>query len=227
MMSDHLKDPLEDFSGRVPIFPLPNVVFFPHTFLPLNIFEERYRAMVADAAKGEKLICMTLLKPGYDEDYEGSPPIHTTGTVGFMPLKKDQKDGTSDILLVGMDKVKINEIPSDTPYRMAEVEILHEIIGESDTEALQDKIFQQFNLLTDDNLLSIATQFFSEGLDFEMAVNLVISHLEIEAGEKQKLLELDDLSLRAKVLLQYLESDLRVDIASDFGIGSAGDLRMN
>jgi len=226
-MSDLWKDPLEDFSGKMPIFPLPNVVFFPHTFLPLHIFEERYRAMVADAANGEKLICMALLKPGYEDDYEGSPPIHTVGTVGFMPMKKDHADGTSDILLVGMDKVKIKEITSDTPYRMAEVEILYDVVGESDPEALQEKIFQQFNVLNDDNLLSAATQFFSEGLDFEMAVNLVISHLEIEGEEKQKLLDLGDLSLRAKVLLQYLESGLRVDFAADFGIGFAGDLRMN
>jgi hypothetical protein len=227
MMSDLWKDPLEDFSGKMPIFPLPNVVFFPHTFLPLHIFEERYRAMVADAANGEKLICMALLKPGYEDDYEGSPPIHTVGTVGFMPMKKDHADGTSDILLVGMDKVKIKEITSDTPYRMAEVEILYDVVGESDPEALQEKIFQQFNVLNDDNLLSAATQFFNEGLDFEMAVNLVISHLEIEGEEKQKLLDLGDLSLRAKVLLQYLESGLRVDLAADFGIGFAGDLRMN
>ncbi len=226
-MSDLWKDPLEDFSGKMPIFPLPNVVFFPHTFLPLHIFEERYRAMVADATNGEKLICMALLKPGYEDDYEGSPPIHTVGTVGFMPMKKDHADGTSDILLVGMDKVKIKEITSDMPYRVAEVEILHDVVGESDPEALQEKIFQQFNVLNDDNLLSAATQFFSEGLDFEMAVNLVISHLEIEGEEKQKLLELGDLSLRAKVLLQYLESGLRVDLAADFGIGFAGDLRMN
>ena len=226
-MSDLWKDPLEDFSGEMPIFPLPNVVFFPHTFLPLHIFEERYRAMVADAVNGEKLICMALLKPGYEDDYEGSPPIHSVGTVGFMPMKKDHADGTSDILLVGMDKVKIKEITSDMPYRVAEVEILHDVVGESDPEALQEKIFQQFNVLNDDNLLSAATQFFSEGLDFEMAVNLVISHLEIEGEEKQKLLELGDLSLRAKVLLQYLESGLRVDLAADFGIGFAGDLRMN
>ena len=227
MMSDLWKDPLEDFSGKMPIFPLPNVVFFPHTFLPLHIFEERYRAMVADATNGEKLICMALLKPGYEDDYEGSPHIHTVGTVGFMPMKKDHADGTSDILLVGMDKVKIKEITSDMPYRVAEVEILHDVVGESDPEALQEKIFQQFNVLNDDNLLSAATQFFSEGLDFEMAVNLVISHLEIEGEEKQKLLELGDLSLRAKVLLQYLESGLRVDLTADFGIGFAGDLRMN
>jgi len=226
-MSDLWKDPLEDFSGKMPIFPLPNVVFFPHTFLPLHIFEERYRAMVADATNGEKLICMALLKPGYEDDYEGSPPIHSVGTVGFMPMKKDHADGTSDILLVGMDKVKIKEITSDMPYRVAEVEILHDVVGESDPEALQEKIFQQFNVLNDDNLLSAATQFFSEGLDFEMAVNLVISHLEIEGEEKQKLLELGDLSLRAKVLLQYLESGLRVDLTADFGIGFAGDLRMN
>jgi len=226
-MSNIWQKPLEEFSSRVPVFPLSDVVFFPHTFLPLHIFEERYRAMAADAADGEKLICMTLLKPGYEEEYEGSPPIHTIGTVGFMPLKKDRADGTSDILLVGMDKVKIKEIHSDKPYRMAEVEILNDVIGESDPAALKDKIFQQFDLLGSDDIVAVAAQFFREGLDFEMAVNLIIAHLAIEPEEKQKLLELDDLSLRAKVLLQYLESGLRVDMAANFGIGSAGDLRMN
>ncbi|MFQ6608502.1 MAG: LON peptidase substrate-binding domain-containing protein [Fidelibacterota bacterium] len=226
-MSNNLQESLTEFSDRVPIFPLPDVVFFPHTFLPLHIFEERYRTMVADVSSGDKLICMTLLKPGYKKDYKGSPPIYSIGTLGYMPLKKSRPDGTYDILLVGMDKVKIKEIPSDTPYRMALVETLKDEVGESDPTILQEKIFQQFDIEGSDNLIAAATRFFREGLDFEMAVNLIITHLAIKLQEKQKLLELNNLSLRAKVLLQYLESGLRVDKAADFGIGSAGDLRMN
>ena len=52
---------------RIPIFPLPAVVFFPKTFLPLHIFEPRYRAMVADAATGGECIGMALVKEGWED----------------------------------------------------------------------------------------------------------------------------------------------------------------
>ena len=51
-------------STTVPVFPLPNVVFFPATSLALHVFEERYRAMVQDASDGDGLICVSLLRPG-------------------------------------------------------------------------------------------------------------------------------------------------------------------
>src|SRR5438045_9337066 len=59
----------------IPIFPLPNVVLFPNVLLPLHIFEPRYRAMVADALKGDRIIGMTLLRPGCGATYEGPRPV--------------------------------------------------------------------------------------------------------------------------------------------------------
>ena len=53
-----------------PFFPLPNVVLFPNVFLPLHIFEPRYRQMVNDALSGDRMIGMVLLKPGYEAEYE-------------------------------------------------------------------------------------------------------------------------------------------------------------
>jgi uncharacterized protein len=55
----------------LPIFPLPTVVLFPNVFLPLHIFEPRYRQMIGDALAGDRIIGMVLLRPGYEEDYEG------------------------------------------------------------------------------------------------------------------------------------------------------------
>ena len=52
----------------IPIFPLPNAVLFPNVFLPLHIFEPRYRTMVADALVGERIIGRTLLQPGYEAE---------------------------------------------------------------------------------------------------------------------------------------------------------------
>jgi uncharacterized protein len=57
----------------IPIFPLPNVVLFPNVFLPLHIFELRYRAMVTDALAGDRIIGMALLRPGFEVEYEGTP----------------------------------------------------------------------------------------------------------------------------------------------------------
>jgi Lon protease-like protein len=68
----------------IPIFPLPNVVLFPNVFLPLHIFEPRYRAMLADALAGDRIIGMTLLMPGYEADYEGRPAVYRVGCAGVI-----------------------------------------------------------------------------------------------------------------------------------------------
>ena len=135
------KERLKGFTGTAPIFPLPNIVFYPKTFFPLHIFEPRYRQMVTDAENGEKMICMALLKPGYEEDYEGAPPLHTIGTLGYMEFKNNRSDETSDILLVGVSKVKISEVESNHDYRIADLDPISESIGEEDPEVLKEKVF--------------------------------------------------------------------------------------
>ena len=68
----------------MPVFPLPDLVFFPGTVVPLHIFEHRYRGMVRDAAAGERLVGLALLRPGFEQDYDGTPEIHPVGTVGII-----------------------------------------------------------------------------------------------------------------------------------------------
>ena len=58
---------LRNFTGHVPLFPLPDAVLFPNALLPLMIFEPRYRQMVTDALAGDGLIAMPLPKPGWEE----------------------------------------------------------------------------------------------------------------------------------------------------------------
>ena len=66
----------------IPIFPLPNVVFFPDTYLPLHIFEPRYRDMITDADQDGQCIGMVLLKTGWEDDYYGNPPVFSLGCIG-------------------------------------------------------------------------------------------------------------------------------------------------
>jgi Lon protease-like protein len=63
------------FCGVARLFPLPNVVLYPHVMQPLHIFEERYREMLEDALAGDKLIAMAMLEPGWEADYDSRPPI--------------------------------------------------------------------------------------------------------------------------------------------------------
>src|SRR5881397_794931 len=81
----------------IPLFPLPNVVFFPRTYLPLHIFESRYRRMVRDAASSHQMIGMVLLKEGWETDYEGAPPIFPTGALGRMVTVQALSDGRFEI----------------------------------------------------------------------------------------------------------------------------------
>ncbi|MBI4389290.1 MAG: LON peptidase substrate-binding domain-containing protein [Nitrospinae bacterium] len=111
-------------SGPIAIFPLPSTVFYPKTSLPLHIFEPRYREMTADALKGNKLIGMVLLRPGWEERYFENPEIMAVGCVGKIEQSSLLEDGKYNILLRGLSRFRVAaEIPGKS-YRRAEVEIL-------------------------------------------------------------------------------------------------------
>ena len=72
--------PLPEGEFLLPLFPLPNIVFFPHTRLPLHVFEPRYRQLVQDAVEGDERFGIVLLRPGWETDYFGAPPVYEYGT---------------------------------------------------------------------------------------------------------------------------------------------------
>lgn len=113
---------------ELPVFPLPQVVFFPSTFLPLHLFEPRYRQMAEDCtAVGPGVMAVTLLAPGWENDYEGCPPIHTIGGAGRIVAHEQLDDGTYNILLQGIHRVQLDELPAgDKSYRRARARVVHD-----------------------------------------------------------------------------------------------------
>src|SRR5438552_5894063 len=105
----------------IPVFPLPNVVFFPRMPLPLHIFEPRYREMVRDAARGARLIGMVLLRTEWEQDYYGRPSIFATGTVGEMVRVEGLPDGRFNIVLRGLREYTIVRELERHAYREAVV----------------------------------------------------------------------------------------------------------
>jgi Lon protease-like protein len=117
----------------LPIFPLPELTFFPHTLLPLHVFEGRYRAMVMDCLARDKRMAVVGLKPGYESAYEGKPAVYPIAGVGRIVQCERLATGRFNILLKGETRVRIDrELPSDTLYRMVAGTLLGETGADGD-----------------------------------------------------------------------------------------------
>ena len=124
MMNEDLSA-LTNFSGTARLFPLPNLVLFPHVVQPLHIFEARYRQMTADALASDRLIALALLQPGWEGDYEGRPALHPTVCLGRIVAEQRLPDGRFNLLLRGLSRARVIEEPADDrPYRLAKLELL-------------------------------------------------------------------------------------------------------
>jgi Lon protease-like protein len=105
---------------RIPIFPLPGVVLFPETLLPLHIFEPRYRTMIASALEGDRLIGMTMIDPRSDPAGD-APPVLPVGGAGVIVEHERLDDGRFNIILQGRFRFRIVREEPSSPYRAAAV----------------------------------------------------------------------------------------------------------
>lgn len=118
-------DILAGFSGDVRLFPLPNLVFFPHVVQGLHVFEPRYRALAEDVLNDDYFIALVLLSKGWETDYEGRPPIESVACLGRVTAHEKLPDGRYNLRLNGLARLRlITELPTDRPYRIAETQIL-------------------------------------------------------------------------------------------------------
>jgi Lon protease-like protein len=196
----------------IPIFPLPNVVLFPNVFLPLHIFEPRYRQMVDEALKGDRIIGMVLLRPGWEGSYEGHPAVYPLGCAGVITHAERLPDGRFNIVLRGMEKFRIagEEAPDrERLYRVAEVDS----IVEPPPDAFRDEMRAERRRL--EALLvprpegprdpKVPSSMADEDL-----VNALAQYLEFEPVEKQALLERNGLLERCRSLIELLEMKVLV-----------------
>jgi Lon protease-like protein len=193
----------------IPIFPLPNVVLFPTVFLPLHIFEPRYRQMVDDALKGDRIIGMVLLRPGWEANYEGRPLVYPIGCAGVITHAERLPDGRFNIVLRGMEKFRIAAEESGRQYRIAHVEIVDEPPAASCRTEMRSERRRLEALLVPQpegqRDPKVPTSMPDEDL-----VNALAQYLELEPVEKQALLERDGLLDRCRSLIELLEMKVLV-----------------
>jgi uncharacterized protein len=212
-MAEHLPFDGSTFSGKLPLFPLPNVVLLPGGLLSLHVFEPRYREMVIDALEEERYIGMAILKPGYEEEYEGNPPIYERVCLGEVTRDHKFPDGRWLITLRGMRRVQVVEEDHDKTYRVANVSVVQDVKGTLDIELSRLRsLIAQTALRTPEKKLSNKQEMYrllgaSEDIvEHSLYFDLVSAVTALNLEQRRSILESVVLCERAHILLQALTS---------------------
>jgi len=195
----------------IPLFPLPATVLFPKTYLPLHIFEPRYREMVEDAlnnsAEWARMIGMVLLKENWEKNYYGNPPIHPIGCVGQIMQVHRLNDGRYNLVLYGQDPFLVKKQFYDKRYRRAWIEPFR---------PAGEPVATLPNILRGELVRLLKTYAHLRGwekqintllemqLDDERLVQLLSSELDTTPIEKQFLLESEDLEQQSRRLIDLI-----------------------
>jgi hypothetical protein len=198
--------PLPQGEFLLPLFPLPNIVFFPHTRLPLHVFEPRYREMVKDVLESDQRLGIVLLRPGWETEYFGAPPVFECGTLGTVEQAVPLEDGRFNIVVRGDVRFRIVDEVSRVPYRTARVIASPEVTREpaeayAQREWLADLSQQYLRYLPDQTTVPEI-----ETVSLDALTNALIMSLNLDIEEKQRLLELGDVITRAEEIGSELSS---------------------
>lgn len=190
----------------LPLFPLPDLVFFPETRVPLHVFEPRYRQMIADVLARDQRFGIVLLRPGFESNYFGVPAVYPCGTVGRIEQTAQLEDGRYNILVFGEVRFRIIDETSQEPYRTARVVTQPQVAGDPNAAYAQRawliELSQQYLRYLPEPEAAPAM----EGVGLEALTNTLIMALHIDAAERQRLLEIDDIVTRAGDVATELEN---------------------
>lgn len=194
----------------IPIFPLPNVVFFPDTYLPLHIFEPRYRDMITDANEGSQCIGMVLLKAGWEDDYYGNPPVYSLGCIGRIESVQLLADGRSNVILHGLSRYDIEEEFFDTSYRRAKISLRPNAsflnpVDPGIRSSLTKLALQYLRSRKAQELCKLIT---GQSISDTVLINSLSSCLDLTPFEKQFLLESESLHQQTRRLIDLLRFKL-------------------
>jgi Lon protease-like protein len=189
---------------HLPVFPLPDMVMFPHALMPLHIFEPRYRKMTRDALAGNRLIGLALQ---IDDELDGAEPPRFAPIlgVGEIVMAQELPDGRFNLVMRGRMRVRLDrELDSDEPYRLIVAsEIPDEAIAAPDElgeaeESLRSLIFGLADALPEGG--ELLKQVVSAQTSAAELVNVVAAALVADTGSRQRLLETTDIVERIEAV---------------------------
>ena len=193
---------------RLPLFPLPSAFLFPRTFLPLHVFEPRYRAMVTWCLSRRWPIGIVCIRPGFERHASGNPPLMTVGTLGEIARHEKLDNGRYNLMLRGVSRVQLlAEQPSEGAWRVSQVKLLSDRWPE-DRRGLEDlvqtahacllRLRPHFTAISESLGRSVHTR------DAAHLADILSSVAFDDDSERQSLLECTDVEVRLRTAVDRL-----------------------
>lgn len=158
--------------------------------------------MVEDALEGDRTVGIVLLRPGYEEDYHGRPPIYPLGCSGLIVEQERLDDGRFNVLLLGQSRFRVTGEREGRPYRVADVEELPDAVGDaSSVGAVRERLLGALARLASTE----STVEIQGDVSHAALVNALSQGLDLPPVEKLALLGCDTVESRAARLAEILD----------------------
>ena len=205
-----------DFAGVVRLFPLPNLVLFPHVIQPLHVFEPRYRELLEDALAHDQLIAMAHLAPGWENEYQAQPPVAPVVCIGRIVNHVALADGKYNVLLVGVRRARIvRELPLSRSFRQAEVTVLEDVYGATGAKsraAIRRRLLASFQSFLpnpkSENVQGQIEQLLNQEISLGVLTDMVAHTMNFTTKFKLQLLGEPKVDRRAALLVDHFEEYL-------------------
>ena len=194
---------------QVPVMPLPGALLFPHALLPLHIFEPRYQEMLEHALREHRMFSVALIKPQRNQWKSTDDFFHVAG-VGLIRACVGRGDGTSNLILQGLRRVRFTGFEQSAPFPIARIEPLESESSNSvETDALGAKVIELYSKLKGEGrqLPEKVDQYLSNLGDMEMLADLMAATFINDPSRRQQLLEELSLNRRLRLVIQYLREE--------------------
>lgn len=203
-----MKNPIS-LPSQVPVMPLPGAVLFPHALLPLYIFEDRYRAMLKHALAHDRMFSIVSLKPGCAV-WRSPNDFFAIASVGLVRACVGRADGTSNLILQGLQRVRFTDFEQVHPFPIAAIDPLEsdEAAGVQ-LDALGTKLLEIYAQLKQSGrqFSEKVDRYLCDLSDPEMLADLMASTFITDTSRRQQMLEELDLAKRLRLAIQYLREE--------------------
>ena len=203
----------DQFSGLARMFPLPNLVMFPHVMQALHVFEPRYKALFEEAIEDDRLIALGSLAPGWEDNYDGRPPLRPHACLCRIATHQKTAEGTYNVLVLGVRRLHlVRELPPKKVFRVVEAELLDDV--EPDAAApdaaagLQRQLLEAFkqSMPHVPNAHEQLDQLLGSQITLGMLTDIVAYTIDLDFDTKLRLLSECDVFERVRLLLGAITS---------------------
>lgn len=227
----------DDFDGRVRLFPLPDLVLFPHAMQPLHIFEPRYCEMLSEAIASDGLIAMATVDPmglsaassesSVAEHGSGRVPINPTICIGKIVSHSELEDDRHNVLLVGIRRARVrSELDTGRSFRMADVDVNDDVYppaGAVGRLALKGRLLEAFGRVipSTESVQKNLYELMAGQMSLGPITDIISYMMPFETGHKLRMLAMANVDKRAEQLIRFLDSgEVTIDsmsVQSDTG----------